>query len=218
MPKLINEKHERFAAYVAAGSLTLAAAYVSAGYRVKTSNAANASAGRLLRQVPIAARIAELRPQAAEVVAAVIAKDLRTRTGRAAVLQARHDKLEQFIAERAASQPPGPVAQSEDGAPIEVAVPGWRTGLVVAKQRSLGKDLPVVVEYELDRATLSALLDTELRISEELGQRVDKTDLVTRYGSMRDVPLEVLKRWEAEADAEIAAKAAAAAKAKGVVN
>jgi len=210
---LKNDRHERFAQLVASGK-PAADSYVEAGF---SPHGAAQSASRLRRNPGVARRIAELEPrfisQRQLTVGKTIEQDLRSRVGRASVLQARHDKLEKFIAERAASRPTAPAIEGD--ATVQVAsnsVPGWTTGLIAAKLKSLGKNLPVVVEYELDRATLSEMREIERAIAEELGQYVEKTDIGLQAGSLSDVPTEVLMRWREEAAAaadEEAAKAAA---------
>lgn len=63
MPALQNPRHERFAQEVAKGQ-PASAAYKEAGYRTD-GNAAEASASRLLRDVKVQARIAELQERGA---------------------------------------------------------------------------------------------------------------------------------------------------------
>jgi len=213
---LKNDRHERFAKLVASGK-PAADSYIKAGFRQR---GAAQSASRLRRNTLVANRIAELEPgfisQRQATVGTVIEQDLKTRVGRASVLQARHDELSRFIAERAASRPPAP-AQATRGAEATVqaaapSVPGWTTGLIAAKLKSLGKGLPMVVEYEIDRGLLAELREIERAIAEELGQHVTKTDVGLQGGSLSDIPTEVLIRWREEA---AAAKAAEEAKAAG---
>lgn len=64
MPILDNARHERFAQAIAAGK-NATDAYVSAGYEAK-GNSAEAAASRLLRDVKVTARIAELQSRVAE--------------------------------------------------------------------------------------------------------------------------------------------------------
>jgi phage terminase small subunit len=63
MPKLLNHRHERFAAALSQGK-SQKDAYVQAGYR-STGNAAEASASQLVKKPKVAARVAELQAEAA---------------------------------------------------------------------------------------------------------------------------------------------------------
>ena len=64
MPALDNAKHERFAQEIAKGA-TGRDAYRAAGYASKSDAAADASASRLLSDVKVRDRIAELQDRAA---------------------------------------------------------------------------------------------------------------------------------------------------------
>lgn len=62
MPQLENARHERFARLVAAGD-PASRAYTEAGYAVKTDRSAESAGSRLLSNVEIACRIAEIRAE-----------------------------------------------------------------------------------------------------------------------------------------------------------
>lgn len=72
MPKLDNEQHEAFAREIAKGS-TLTKAYLKAGYETTDAGAA-ASACRLLNDVRVTSRIAELQDLAAQKTLVTIEK------------------------------------------------------------------------------------------------------------------------------------------------
>ena len=59
MPKLKNNRHEKFASLIGVGK-SCAEAYLSAGYKVKHAGSARACGSKLLRNAAIEARVAEL--------------------------------------------------------------------------------------------------------------------------------------------------------------
>lgn len=62
MPQLENVRHEKFARLVAAGE-PASKAYVDAGYAASTDRSAESAGSRLLSNVEVAARIAEIRAE-----------------------------------------------------------------------------------------------------------------------------------------------------------
>lgn len=62
MPQLENVRHEKFARLVAAGDHA-SVAYVGAGYSAKNPETAKAAASRLLSDVNVSARVAEIRAE-----------------------------------------------------------------------------------------------------------------------------------------------------------
>lgn len=62
MPQLENARHERFARLVAAGD-PASTAYTEAGYAAKTDRSAESAGSRLLSNVEVASRIAEIRAE-----------------------------------------------------------------------------------------------------------------------------------------------------------
>lgn len=85
MAVLANARHERFAQEVAKGAASRDA-YRTAGYDPKDDAVTDAAASRLLRDVKVAARIAEIQERAAvrvEVTLAGITEDLARIAGKA---------------------------------------------------------------------------------------------------------------------------------------
>lgn len=183
-----NAKHERFAAFVAAG-LSATAAYIKAGYSDKSANGAEVSASRLLRNAKVGARIAELSKR---VVEGVIKAEIGKRNDRVAALNERWHLMRQVISERAAdaryrAQQAAEKAK-KDGKPAPAPIPGDMTGLLVRRARSVGsgKAATVIVEYEVDTGTLKELRGHEQQAAQELGQWTEKTDSTVRFPALKD--------------------------------
>ena len=77
MPTLSNRHHELFAQAVAGGE-TNREAYKLAGYSVSSNESADAAAGRLVGDVRVKARVAELQEDAAKAAGATLEKVLST--------------------------------------------------------------------------------------------------------------------------------------------
>jgi hypothetical protein len=143
MPVLPNSRHERFVQSIVAGG-TATAAYTAAGY---SRNGAAQSAQRLLRDVKIQARKAELEEK---VAVTFVAGQIAEREYRMGVYQDSVDRLRALIDDRA-------VAYRD-------VTPGGATGLLVQRVRSIrrGKKNIVIHEYAVD-VTLLAELRTTLK-------------------------------------------------------
>lgn len=178
MPKLKNPKHEAFAKLVARG-VSHAKAYVSAGYKAENENSAGASASRLLRQTPIALRIAELKPEADKYVnqivdaetAKYVAEEIRTKAGRVQAIAERRQRLYDVIAARAAD-------------PDHADVPGHKTGLIAITMKALGTRY--VKEASVDTALLRELRAMEQQVAQELGQWVERAESQVSLNRIED--------------------------------
>jgi hypothetical protein len=135
MPRLINEKHERFAAVVAITSERgndLAKAYAGAGYKIKSQLVARSCGARLLQNATIRSRIAELRgkvPGAAEEKIVEILK--KTQFDRARVL----DRLDELSRKAEARGQLSAAIRSEE-------LIGKESGMFIDRTQIVGYDDP----------------------------------------------------------------------------
>ena len=179
MPALKNPKWELFATAVAAGH-TPAIAYERAGYKPKADSAARASAFNLQRVAEVAARIAELKPQFARVVQAVVQADevnadVLTKAGRLKGYARRIQLMEDLL-----------IARATDAE--HAMVPGASTGLLASSYEMVGKEKIHVSKF--DRPLLQELRELEKQVAIERGEWVEKSE--TRQIGLSDVPLSQL--------------------------
>ncbi len=153
---LENVKWERFCQAIAKDGLTPTAAYVWAGYK---KAAAYASASRMMKNIKVRTRIAELR---GTIVSQVIKLEVTERNSRVRALQDIADRLRRVMDERGAD-------------PTMQAIPGGKTGLLV-RQVKAGKTGDIE-EYKVDTATTSEFRATLEQVAKEVGQWAEKRDL-----------------------------------------
>ncbi len=151
MPVLANPKHEQFVQHLLSG-LSATRAYINV---YGDSRGAGQSAGRLLKNAEVCARLSELQN---EVAVAVVQTQITQRNERVQVLQDFLDRGRRLIEARA--------LQMRE-------IPGGETGLLVEDWK--GKDATTPV-YRADTPLLSAMLATMRQAAEELGQRIVKTE------------------------------------------
>jgi hypothetical protein len=178
MGPLKNIRHERFAQNVVSG-LSLAAAYVAAGYK---KAGANANAARLMRDDSVSSRVAELRN---DLSATTLQLQITERDQRLLALQDRWDRLRQAADARAVG----------DYAAM------MRTGIVVRKLRNIGsgKDAQVIEEYEIDTALVEALNSVERRAAIETGQEQENVNLTGQISAKSIALSKVMTLPELEA-------------------
>lgn len=157
-----NPRHERFAQeYARHGNAKQA--YITAGYKAGTPNAAEVGGSKLVRNAQVRARIRYLQERMA---AGVVRAEIRDRNARVEALQDRWDRMKRVIAERA-----------ED--PRMQDVPGGTTGLLVERCKKIGngEDAELVSEYEVDTGLLKEMRAHEEQAAKELGQWVEKQEV-----------------------------------------
>ena len=155
MGPLNNIRHERFAQNVVSG-LSLAAAYVAAGYK---KAGANANAARLMRDDSVSSRINQLRNASA---ASFLQLAVTDREQRLLALQERFDGLRQARLAFAVGD-------------FEAAM---RTGFVCRRIRWVGgKDGREVEEYEINTALIESMNSVEKRAAIETGQEQENVSI-----------------------------------------
>ena len=127
MPVLTKSRHERFVQSIISGA-NATGAYIAAGY---SKNGAAQSAQRLLKNIEIQARKAELEEK---VVVEFVAGQIAERQYRLAVYQDVVDRLRMVIDERAAAA---------RALPKDQIVPGGSSGLLARRQKMLGRGAAV---------------------------------------------------------------------------
>jgi Terminase small subunit len=157
MPALKNIRHERFAQNVISG-LSLAAAYVAAGYK-KTGASANAA--RLIRNGTVSSRVDELKN---EIAAKMREERISSLQQRIDGYNQRRQKLVAIIGERAMAG---------------WNAPGASTGLLTREIKSIGagNNSKEVEEFRVDTGLLRELRELEKQAAIELGQWTEKRDV-----------------------------------------
>ncbi len=143
MPALPNPKHERFAQEIAKGA-SGRDAYIAAGFKPGSPEAAEASASRLLSDVKVKARIAELTERAAA----------RVEVSKAWVMERLMRNASMCLGEQPLVVP---VKEGEE------PVPEYRRDPAAANQalQLLGKELGMFVDRSVSATTtLEELLDS----------------------------------------------------------
>jgi hypothetical protein len=177
LPILENPKYEHFAQLVAGGA-NAAKAYLEAGYK---TTAAQQCASRLLTNVQVQARVAELKREISE---RLKNSSIRSIDKRLDVLQDRWERMMAVILARAAD----PAYKNE---------PGGHTGLLVRKMKVLANGA-TVEDFSLDVALLRELREVETQAAKELGEGkkgVRSTDeLVARLNAGRQRVADAAKK------------------------
>lgn len=158
--ELSDSQRETFAQFRAAG-LSLTEAAKRAGY----AEGAAANTGSRLAQVPaIAKRIEELQ----KIDGHVVGPGARSPASRVTAIENRWVAMRTLIAERAAE-------------PEMQTIAGGKTGLLTVSFKSLGsgQNTTIVKEYKVDTGLLYELRMHEELISEELGQKVKRSEQLT---------------------------------------
>ena len=177
MGPLNNIRHERFAQNVVSG-LSLAAAYVAAGYK---KAGANANAARLMRDDSVSSRINQLRNASA---ASFLQLAVTDREQRLLALQERFDGLRQVRLAFAVGD-------------FEAAM---RTGFVCRRIRWVGgKDGREVLEYEINTALIESLNSIERRAAIETGQEQENVQVTGNISSKSIALSKVMSLQELEA-------------------
>ena len=199
MPALSNQKHERFAQQMALPNAEQRPAYIAAGFTGKTKRSQESAASNLMRRKDIQARVVELRAERERYLAADVERVIRevgplddgifTRVGRARKLVEVARKIEQVIADRAAS-------------PDHADIPGGSSCLVVLKSMRNGTKIAAV-----DTRTVAELRGTYEHIARELGQWVEKAE-TQQSKKLADLTDEQMNELIAELEAMGAQEAA----------
>lgn len=176
MAELKNPRWEQFAQGVARG-LSATASYLASGYR---AGGAGQSAGRLLKNAEVKARVLELKSILAN---RVIEAEIGIRNARVAALQDRWERMKRVILERAAD-------------PSFANIPGGSTGLLCRDFK--GKDANQEI-YRVDTGLLQAMCFHEKQAAQELGQWSEeadegRTDEVLRFDGTMEELLILYKR------------------------
>ena len=193
MAALENQKWESFAGFVAT-SMTVAKSYVSAGYKAKDDNVANASGQKLLRNPTIRSRVEELRANHHAMVqarvAAKVEADVQTRAGRVLKLIEDLEATDQIIVARAKKYGDDP------------QIPGGNTGHVVAHEKVIGAKTRHEARVKVSSVDVALLRERRAildMIAIELGQRVTKSEVTSRK-SIDDMTMEELRELAGEMD------------------
>jgi hypothetical protein len=193
MPALTNLKHERFAIGMAknVAGADKAQVYIDAGYKAKDRRSAEACAGRLLLNVAICARIAEI---AATITAGVIKSEIANKDWRTVKLHDVNADIDRIRAARAKD-------------PTILKCPGGDTGWVVATARVVTgpNDVKMIVtDHSVDVALMREYKSTLRQVAEELGQLTQKHEvggMTDAAGNPAGVPIQVLVLTPAEDEA-----------------
>lgn len=132
MPALKNIKHEKFVQNLVKG-LTNGEAYIKAGYDAKNNDVASAAATRLLKDVRISARLAELT----EIVADRAAE--KTAISKAWVIDKLVENVERSMQERA-------VTKKVDGEVVETGEYRYDGAVTNKALELIGKELGMFVD------------------------------------------------------------------------
>jgi Terminase small subunit len=190
MGTLKNIRHERFAQNVVSG-LSLAAAYISAGYK---DAGANANGARLMRNDSVSSRVNELWNKLS---ATTLQLQITDREQRLLALQDRWDRVRQAISARAV----GDYAKM------------MQTGIVCRKVRVVGsgKNAREIEEYDIDTSAIEALNTVERRAAIETGQEQENVNVTGQISAKSIALSKVMSLPELE---ELERKMAAAMEAE----
>lgn len=178
MPRLPNERLERFCQLYASNGGNGTKAYVDAGY---SANGANVSASQVLARPYIRERIVELKEVASVRMAAVLDETmdlaLHDRKIRVQELTRMYQSVSRLVSARAAD-------------PSHLDVPGSETGLLAIKFKETKSGL--YKEATFDDSVVTTRQSVLKQVAQELGQWVEKGETEHTVQSIEQLPAKML--------------------------